>query len=63
VNLLLREVSWLRLKPGCSRLRYHGFLVSFSSIHVAQHLRPALSSLQIGKNLLFFRLLGLPENA
>jgi hypothetical protein len=38
-------------------------LAPFSSIRPAQHLRPALSSMPIGKNLPFFHLLGLPQNA
>jgi len=38
-------------------------LVPFSSVRLAQHLRPALSSMPIGKNFPFFHLLGLPQNA
>jgi hypothetical protein len=38
-------------------------LVPLSSIRLAQHLRPALSSMPIGKNFPFFHLLGLPQNA
>ena len=53
--------AWLQVQLFVSPLSC--VLVPFSSIRFAQHLRPALPSMPLGKNFSFFHLLGFPQNA
>jgi hypothetical protein len=55
-NCRFNQGSLFVYRPSC-------VLVPFSSIRLAQHLRPALSSMPICKNFPFFHLPGLPQNA